>query len=194
MVDHEFNTMKLRDLFGPPDIIDLVESLKYEPPDLVWNNDEGTFKINNIEYVASIRPATDTEKRSYSPFFNPVPTIGNLEFSAVTPELGRIQDTTNKAKSGVFKVFGGVAYIAEQLIKKYQYKIVLCVAKKKANPTKFSDRVESYRNIIPRISKDIGWANTEMISTNDETIFAVFHPAFSKGIQSVKSHLIKHYR
>jgi hypothetical protein len=185
--------MKLEDLFAPPDLIELLETLNYNPLDLVWNNDEGTFSVNDHKFVVNIRPATSTENQSYSSFLNPVPLIGNLEFSAILDDYSKTQDTTNKAKSGVFKVFGGVAYVAEQLIKKYNYKIVLCIAKKKASPTNFSGRTEAYRNIIPRISKNIDWSSMELISNENETIFVIYHPSYSDGIQKIKNYLIQYY-
>lgn len=185
--------MKLEELFTPPDLIDLIESLDYIPQDLTWDNDEGTFTVNGNRFVVTIRPATSNEKQSYASFFNPVPAVGNLEFSAVLAGLNRTQDTTNNTKSGVFKVFGGVAYAAEQLIDKHQYKIVLCVAKRKASPTNFPSRVEAYRNIIPRIAKNIGWFSMELLSTNNETIFVMCHPSCKEGIQAVRTHLINYY-
>lgn len=174
------------------DLLDLLESLSYIPADLTWDDDKGTFTVNDNQFVASIRPATDAERQTFLPFFTSVPLVGNLEFSAVLPDKRYTQDTTDAIKTGVFKVFGGVAYVAEQLIHKHQYQIVLCIAKRTASPTKFSNRVEAYRNIIPRIVKNIGWNSVELVSTDVETVFAAHHPKYSNELKTIKQHLSNH--
>lgn len=181
--------MKIKDvLFGDSDIIDLVESLRSVPPNLTWDGDMARFNVNEHTFYATVRPATPREEATFTPFFNPLPKVGNVDFSLVQGDT-LTQDTVGIVNHGAFKVFGGVAHVASELAKKHGYTVLLCIAKRQHSPTNYQSRVDAYQAITTRVAKDNGMLTTMLYQTSDETVYVVYQHNFHDGIIKVKQHL-----
>ncbi|MCK9369692.1 hypothetical protein M0R04_07270 [Candidatus Dojkabacteria bacterium] len=181
--------MKLDELCDEPNLLDLLESLNYQP-DVNWDGDVGHFYIKNQHFSATIRPANPIENKTFLPFFpEKSPKVGNVDFSMITSGDKTTQDTTGMMGSSAFKVFSGVAYIVSELSKKYNYDILLCVAKQKASPTNFQNRVDAYDIITDRAARKAGMMHSKMWTSPGETVFALYKPSFQSGIVRVKTYM-----
>ncbi|PPD51458.1 MAG: hypothetical protein CTY12_07845 [Methylotenera sp.] len=182
--------MKVRDILIPEQsLISLVESLSWIPNDLNWSGDKGYFSVNEERFVATVRPATSNEESTFSYFFDPIPKVGNVDFSMIVGTNSATQDTTRLMKSSAFKVFGGVAHIVSELKKKHGYEILLCIAKRKHSPTNFESRVGAYEVIVDRAARNAGMDHVELLRTSTEVVFVIFNYNLHAGIQAVQKHL-----
>ncbi|MCK9369609.1 hypothetical protein M0R04_06850 [Candidatus Dojkabacteria bacterium] len=183
--------MKVRDILIPTQTLrDLFESLSYIPQDLTWDEDEGYFSVKGEQFQATVRPATSDEEHTFSYFFDPIPKVGNVDFSMVIPG-GSTQDTTGLMKSSAFKVFSSVAHVASLLTKKHGYQVLLCIAKKKHSPTNFKSRESAYEVIVDRLARNNGMTYTKLYTTPTETVFVIYHHNLRSGIAAVKRHMNK---
>lgn len=133
-------------------LFDLIESFTFKGH-IDWFDDVGYFSINDIKYVVSVNPASKNEEHTFAYFFNPIPKVGNVEFSAII-DVDTTQNTINQLGTSVFKVFAVVAQAVKHLINKYDYDILLCVAKRSASPDNFESRSNAYESITNRIAKN----------------------------------------
>jgi hypothetical protein len=185
--------MKLTDILIPEQsLIDLVESLGYIPEDLKWEGDIGIFSVNGETFEATVTPSTKKDEETFKYFFNPIPKVGNVDFSMIT-ETGSTQDTTKKMRSSAFKVFGGVAFIVSELVKRYGYEVLLCVAKQKQSPTNYSSRVSAYESIVQTAARNVGMRSMKLFETPDSTGYVIFKHKLYTGMIAVRDHLNNYY-
>jgi hypothetical protein len=185
--------MKLDEILGPNAIIELVESYDYIPPDLKWKEDTGYFSLGGKDFMVTLTPSNPTAEDTFKYFFNPVPRVGNIDFSMLLDSGETTQDTTNEMKSQVFKVLGGVAYIASELCKKHNYQVMLCVAKKSSSPTNYQSRVNMYDGFAERIAKKNGMLSIKLFTSPESTGYAVFQPKLHDGMLAVRDHFTQYY-
>jgi hypothetical protein len=171
-------------------LIDIIESLNYETS-IVWNDDVGTFTVGDQKFTVTVRKATPQEQRTFVPFFETQPTVGNVDFSVFLPTGKTTQDLTSTSGNTAMKVFSVVAQAVKEQISKHNFDIVLCVAKRTSSPTKYQNRVDAYETIVDRAARKSGMVSTKIFSTNNETIYVVFKHEFTDNINKVKQHLLK---
>ena len=167
-------------------IKELFETLSYVPDDIVWEGDEATFTIYDREYVVTVKPVGETELGSLAKFFTTIPKIGNVEFLAMKENGVYTQDTTFETREGVFKVFSSVAYIVSQLVKKYDYQIITCTAKRNVSPTNFQDRVNAYASIIQRAAKLNNMLSLKLLELPNDVMFVAYNPKYSTELHNIQ--------
>lgn len=177
--------MKLSESY---DIKDLAESFNYVPQDVTWDGDVAIFAVNDHRYQATVVPATKAANATYSHFFNPIPKVGNVEFTLLT-DNNATQDTVGTVKHGVFKVFSSVAYVATQLMERHQYQVLLCIAKRSSSPTEYQRRVEAYEEITRRIAKRLNKADMIVHDTPNETVYAIYNHDLHNGMKAIRDYL-----
>jgi hypothetical protein len=184
--------MKIKDILHNNDtLINLIESYDYKPEDLTWDGDEGSFTINGERFIATVTPAKEEDEITYSYFFNPVPKVGNVDFSMVVDDETNTQDTTGVMKSSAFKVFASVARIVTELRGRHRYEILLCAAKREHSPTNFENRVRAYEVIVGRIAKNSHLSTMKLMASTNTVIYAAFNHHLYHGMLEVKEHLQK---
>lgn len=168
---------------------ELFESLSYIPQDLTWKKDKGYFSVNGEQFEATVRPAGPREEKTFAYFFNPVPKVGNVDFSMIIGGNKTTQDTTGLMRSSAFKVFSGVAHVASILTKKHGYQVLLCIAKREHSPTNFASRESAYEVIVERLARKAGMTYTKLYTTPSETAFVIYQHNLSDGIDAVEKHM-----
>ena len=174
-------------------IEDILESLNFTSP-IEWKDSIGYFNISDQEFVVQVRPANHDEEQTFVPFFDTLPKVGNVDFSAVLPDGKMTQDLTGLSGNSVMKVFSVVAQGVEEQIDKHGYEILLCVAKSTASPTNFNKRVQAYETITDRAARKSGMHQIILSSTKDTTLFVVYHPKYVDNMIQIKNHLSQHYK
>jgi hypothetical protein len=169
-------------------IEDIIESLNFTT-NIAWNGDVGTFEVNNQKFVITVRPANANERQTFVPFFGNRANVGNVDFSAVTPDGTLTQDLTSTSGATAMKVFSVVAQAVAEQIAQHQYNIVVCVAKQSASPTNYTNRVVAYETIIERAARKAGMLSMTLVSNVTETVYVVYKLELHAEMQHVKQHL-----
>ena len=172
---------------------DIIESLNFEAP-IVWKGNIGSFTVNDNNFIVTVRPASPDEEQTFIPFFPTLPKVGNVDFSAILPDGTPTQDLTGMSGGTAMKVFSVVAQGVAEQVKQHGYDILLCIAKQKASPTNYQNRVRAYETIVERAARKAGRMYMLLVSTPSETIFVVYKYPLMDNMLVVKQHLTQHYQ
>jgi hypothetical protein len=176
-------------------LIDLFESFTYKG-NLTWNGDIGYFDIGGFFYDVRVRMANPSELATLGPFVKNHTTlkVGNIDFAELDPETGkRTQTLTGNAGKYAMRVFSVVAQAAVEQQQKYQYDMLLVIAKDD-DPAELIRRADTYDSLCYVIARRIGWYNTELIrSANTGAINAVYNTNLRSAILDIRKYLHDYY-
>lgn len=174
------NNMKLEDI---------IESLNYRAT-IEWSGDIGIFEINDQKFTMTVRPASAKEQQTYQPFFDIVPKVGNVDFSCILPDGQSTQNLTGLLGNTAMKVFSVVAQGVAELKQRYQYNVLLCVAKHDASPTNFDNRVQAYEVIVERAARKAGMQSMKIVDRPDEVVYAAFDHTLLTEINNIRLYMV----
>jgi hypothetical protein len=170
-------------------LLDLLETFDYTTT-ISWNDEVGTFEVDNQQFIVRVRPARRDEQQTFTPFFKDLPKVGNVDFSRILPDGMLTQDTTGLSGRSSLKVFSVIAQAVQEQIKTHGYDVLLCIAKKRASPTNFEKRVEAYQMIIDRASRKFNLFSMKLIETSKEVVFVLYtNNKFSDGLIKIQQHM-----
>lgn len=176
--------MILEDILnGESKIEDLVESLNFKT-NITWTNNVGEFSINGIKFAMQVRAATPNEIKTFVPFFDKVPKIGNVEFSLITNDGKTTQETTGLLGNSAMKVFSVVAQGVAEEVERQGFDILLCVAKE-------NSRANAYDIITDRAARKAGMLEHRLPEYHGTHIFVVFKYKYKDNILQIHEHFEK---
>lgn len=173
-------------------IIDVIESLNYTT-NIDWSDNVGSFIVGDKQYQVLVRPATADEQETFKPFFDVIPTVGNVDFAMLLPSGKTTQDLTATAGSEAMKVFSVVAQAVAEQVSAHGYDILLCVAKQTASPTNYQNRVRAYETIVERAARKAGMRSCLLSKRNGTAIYVVYSSQYHDNIKAIQQHLESYY-
>lgn len=173
------------------ELIDIFETFNYTT-NINWKGNIGEFIVGEQTFIVEVRKADDNERKTFVPFFDKIPKVGNVTFSAILDSGEETQDLTNTSGRNSLKVFSVVAQAVSEQIEKYGFEILLCIAKKDNNPTNYENRVQAYNTIVNRIARKYMLHSRKMYETSQETVYVVFPYRYNSNIDNIVQHLDKY--
>jgi len=170
-------------------LTDLVEMLTPGTVNIDWHDDVGVFVVGNTSFDATVRPARKDESQTFIPFFNTVPNVGNIDYGATGPDGIRTQDITGQTGKQTALVYSGAADVVRELIQRYNYEILLLIAKQTSSPTNYEDRVNHYSRMAYYAAKKFGMMDMCLASQPSFTVYVIFKPEHLNNLTKVKHHL-----